>query len=115
MKPETEKKIERTLKIVGLCVSCFALLTLIYWSYHLFSTGAFSLEFAMKKVVKDGEEYCTSKIINETTGVGFINYDCKPINQITKGIQRCKGQYYVFATRVNGAWIVNNYTKSIIW
>ena len=115
MKPETEKKIERTMKIVGLCVMSVVLLVLVYKIYGIVSSGGFSLESTLKKAAGNGEQYCRSNIINETTGIGFINYDCKPINRITKGIQRCKGQYYVFVHRLNGIWVVNESSKTLIW
>lgn len=112
---ETEKKLERNMRIAALCLLCFVLLALIYSLYNVYSTGAASLEHAMKKTAGPAEDFCSSRVINETTGVGFINYDCTPINKITKGVKDCKGQYYVFATRTNSTWIVNLETKTVIW
>ena len=56
----------------------------------------------MEKIPMEGEDYCCSDMIDENRGVAFINYDCTPINRVTKGIKECKGRYYIFANRING-------------
>ncbi len=110
-----EKRLEKILGVVVLSITAFTLLLLIYAAYKNISIGAFSLESALGKSVKQGEQYCSSQVIEENKGVGFINYDCTLKNRITKGLKDCKGQYYVFASRIDGRWYVNESSKKIIW
>src|SRR3989338_10373195 len=92
-----ESKIEKIMRIISLCAIIFALLVLVYAVVYHYRTGAFTLEFTIKGIAKEGEEYSHSGVIRENKGIGFINYNCTPINQVTKGIQDCTGQYYVFS------------------
>ena len=72
MKKKTEKILRKSTSIlVGI-----SLIILIYGIYHFWSTGACSLEFGMKKILKGDEVYC----MPEMSGIGLIsfNHGCVP-------------------------------------
>jgi len=115
MKPKKGKRTEKIITTIGLVLACIGLLAVAYRVYDGFSSGAFQFQHAMEKIPIEGEDYCCSDMIDENKGVAFINYDCIPVNRVTKGIKECKGRYYIFANKINGKWIVDEDSKQVIW
>ena len=115
-KPKT-KMWEKVLPFIGIGIGIFSIFALSYFIYLNIKDGSFAAQFASERWAKsqENEQSCCSRMMDNDTFVAFIKYDCTPINKITKGIQNCKGEYYVFLNKINGKWVVNESTKSVIW
>ena len=112
-----ERRFKKIMIIVAFSLS---ICTFLLVSYALFSNikdGSFAVERAADRWAdsQGQEEYCRSTVIDENTAVAFINYDCRPINRITKGIKDCKGQYYIFLDKIDGRWTIDESSRQVIW
>ena len=100
-----------------ICVSVFTIFMMIYVLFNHILDGSLAVEHKAKKWIgkSDSQEYCSSQIIEENKAIAFINYDCTPINKITKGIKNCNGKYYIFINKIDNKWIIDETSKTIIW
>ncbi len=110
-----KKKFESILPIAGFSLGLLTILLALYGLF-LSITNEYPLEKAIKNWDKmdDDQEFHMAKLINEKTGVAFVNYNCKS-GKILKGVKKCKGQYYVFINLIKDEWIVNESSKTILW
>lgn len=114
-----QKRLKKNFKsILTIAAMSVGFLTLLLAFYGLFSytTNNYLLEKAIKNWDKldDSQEFFRVNLIDEKTGVAFVNYECKS-KRILKGIKKCKRQYYVFINLVKDEWVVNESSKKIIW
>ena len=78
---------------------------LAFYGLVSYSIKYYPLERAIKGYISENEEYCGIDLINKDKGIGFICYNCS----------KCKGEYYIFINKINGKWIINESSKTIIW
>lgn len=107
-------KTEKIVTIIGLTLAVFALLLMTYKLYDYIHSGEWSMQHTVKKSLDDTEEFCNAQLISPNKGIAFVNYNCTPINRITKGIKKCEGRYHITVNKETD-WTVNKSTKTIIW
>jgi len=106
---------EKILNIIFLTAVLLALTLPVYMLFDYFNSGAWSMKRSIKANLDDSEDFCNALLIEPDKGIAFINYNCTPINNITRGIKNCKGRYYINISRTDGQWKINPSTKRIIW
>ena len=116
-KKQPKTRFEKILPFAAGCLVFFTFAFLFYSIYSYIADGSFAIERESERWAKKlgNQYYLFSSPIDEYKGVASIGYDCKPINKVTKGIQRCKGRYYIFLNKINNKWVVNESSKTIIW
>ena len=110
-----KKKFMSILPITSILLGFLTLLLALYGlSSHLINE--YPLEKAIKNwdKVNEDQEFLRVELIDEKTGVAFVNHGCES-KRILKGIKKCKGQYYIFLNRIEDVWVVNESSKKIIW
>lgn len=110
-----KKKFENILLISSILMGFLALM-LAFYGLVSYGIKNYPLERAIKNWDKmnEDQEFLKVKLIDEKTGVAFIEYNCVSKN-IFRGIKKCNGEYYIFINQINGEWIVNESSKTIIW
>lgn len=110
-----KKKFESILPIAGISLGLLTILLALYGLF-LSVTNEYPLEKAIKNwdKINEDQEFFRVKLIDEKTGVAFVNYGCES-KRVLKGIKKCKGQYYIFLNRIDDVWVVNESSKRIIW
>ena len=110
-----KKKIENAL-IVGAISTGFLAVLLAFYGLYSSAVNEYPLEKAIKNWDKldDSQEFFRVKLIDEKTGIAFVNYKCES-RKILRGIKRCDGQYYIFINLMEDKWTVNESSKKAIW
>lgn len=116
-KKPKEGRFERVMPAIAICLGIVCIFALSYAIYSSIKDGTFAAQFAAERWVRGHEDemFCSSMNVDNDTFAAFIKYDCMPINRITRGIKNCNGEYYVFLDKINGKWVVNEQSKTILW
>ena len=110
-----KKKFKNVLIVSSISLGFLAMLLALYGLLS-YAINNYPLEKAIKNwdKINEDHEFLRVKLINEKTGVAFVNYDCKS-KGLLKGIKKCYGQYYIFLNKIEDVWVVNGSSKRIIW
>ncbi|HIH38784.1 hypothetical protein J4460_03330 [Candidatus Woesearchaeota archaeon] len=84
--------IEKTAMIIGIIMMFITFIFLTIELVDRVRSGEASLEKMIKKSIGDDEQFVFSKMIQDGRSVALIDYNCVPINKITKGIMDCNGE-----------------------
>lgn len=110
-----KKKFKNVLIVSSISIGFLAMLLALYGLLS-YAINNYPLEKAIKNwdKINEDQEFLRMGLIDEKTGVAFVNYGCES-KRILKGIKKCKGQYYIFLNKIEDVWVVNESSKKIIW
>ena len=96
-----KKKFKKVLLIFPILLGFLALLLALYGLLS-YIFNYYPLEKAIKNwdKIDEDQEFLRMELIDEKTGVAFVNYNCKS-GKILKGVKKCNGEYYIFINKIS--------------